>query len=116
MGWFSAGRDGSKKLLTKIKDLSKDIRAYDHIIVGGPIWAWNLCSPVRTFLMQNIDQMNSASFFCSEGGKGSDNAFKSMEEIIGRSPVATLAIKEAELKSGNYTLKVAGFVDSIRKA
>lgn len=61
-GWLMSGRDASKKLLTNIKDVEKDLDSYDIVIIGGPIWAWNLSAPVRTFLSKYAHQIRSAAF------------------------------------------------------
>jgi flavodoxin len=113
-GWLTAGRDASRGSLTRIKDIGRDISAYDIIIIGGPIWAWNVCPPVRTFLVQFMDQIKNAAFFCTEGGSGSEKAFYSMEKAAGKVPLATLVLKSAEVKSGQYPEKVSAFVDKIR--
>jgi len=114
IGWLFAGRDGMKKNLTKIKDVLKDLGSYDTVIIGGPIWSWSLSAPVRTFLMQYKDQLKNVAFFCTEGGAGAENAFRSMEEITEKRPVAKLVVKELEVKTGRYPAKVSGFVDEIR--
>jgi len=115
-GWLMTGRDGAKKLLTKIKDIEKDLGSYDIVIIGGPIWSWNLSSPVRTFLSQYAEQIKSAAFFCTEGGSGDKRAFRSMEELLGKSPIAKLIVKETEIKRDTYHEKVGSFVDQIRSS
>ena len=116
LGWLMTGRDGAKELLTKIKDVEKDLSSYDIVMIGGPIWSWNLNSPVRTFLSQYADQIKAAAFFCTEGGSGDKRAFKSMEELLGKPPIATLVVKESEVKRDSYHEKVGAFVDRIRKS
>lgn len=114
IGWLFAGRDGMRKRLTKIKDVLKDLSSYDIVMIGGPVWSWNVCAPVRTFLNQYSDQIKDAAFFCTEGGAGGERAFRSMEEMLGKPPVATLVVREFEVKSGRFPEKVSRFVDAIR--
>lgn len=113
-GWLSAGSDSMRGNLTKIKDIAKDISRYDLIIIGGPIWSWTVCPPVRTFLTDHGDKIKTAAFFCTEGGSGSEKAFKIMASILGKDPVSTLLIKENELKKGEHLKKVSDFVDKLR--
>jgi flavodoxin len=116
LGWIFAGRDGSMKNLTKLNDVTKDIRVYDLIIIGGPIWAWNVCAPVRTFLTNYGDQIKSAAFFCTQAGSGAENAFKSMEEVLGKQPIAKQVVNDADMSSGMYKEMVSGFIDKIRSS
>ena len=114
INWFLAGRDASRKRLTKIKDVLKDLSSYDTVIIGGPVWAWGLDVPLRTFLTQYKDQLKDVAFFCTEGGSGGENAFRSMEEILEKRPLATLIVRQSEVIRGKYPEKVSGFVDEIR--
>ena len=113
-GWLTAGRDATLGSLTKIKDIGRDISSYDLIVIGGPVWASNVCPPVRTFLVQYLDQIKNVAFFCTEGGRGSNRAFDSMEKAAGKAPAATLVLRRMEMISGKYPGKVSEFVDKIR--
>lgn len=113
-GWIIAGRDATLGNLTKIKDIMKQVESYDLIIIGGPIWSWNVCPAVRTFLVQYMDQIKKAAFFCTEDGSGGDRAFRNMEKVSGKSPVAKMIIKARDVTSGKYPEKVSGFIDQIR--
>lgn len=114
LGWFAAGRDSMLGNLTKIKDILKSVGSYDVVIVGGPVWAWNIDIPVRTFLTNYGDQIKSAAFFCTEGGAGASRAFRTMSAMLGKEPVATLVAREIEVKQGKHLQKISEFVDKIR--
>jgi hypothetical protein len=45
INWLRSGRDGMKKKLTKVK-YSKEASKYDLIIVGTPVWGWNMVPAV----------------------------------------------------------------------
>ena len=114
LGWLYAGRDSMRGNLTKIKDILKNVGSYDIVIVGGPIWAWNIDIPVRTFLTNYGDQIKNAAFFCTEDRMGASRAFKTMSSILGKEPVATLVARKMEVKQGKHLQKVSAFVDKIR--
>jgi hypothetical protein len=47
------------------------------------------------------------------GGMGDEKAFSEMSRICGKDAVATLAIKEKELKDGSYKGRIKDFVKSL---
>lgn len=113
-GWLTSGRDATIGAVTQIEDFKRDLSSYDLIIIGTPIFSWNVSAAVRTFLLQYQDQIKSAAFFCTEGGGGGNRAFGSMEKVLGKKPVATLIVNEKEVKNGDYHKKASEFIDIIR--
>ena len=113
MGYLRSGRDAMKKKLTKLEPLLKNPADYDLVVIGTPIWGWNVSAPVRTFITERKDKFKKVAFFCTMGGSGDKNAFSEMEKIIGKKPVATLALTTKEVVSGNISEKIDGFTKSI---
>jgi flavodoxin len=107
-GYLLAGRDAALKRATPIQPFAADPAAYDLVIVGTPVWAFTMASPVRTFLAQFAGKFKAAAFFCTEGGNGHGRAFRQMAELAGCRPAATLALTEKELKA-DFGAKVAEF-------
>ncbi|MDD4271579.1 MAG: flavodoxin [Patescibacteria group bacterium] len=101
VGYMLAGRDGMKRRLTKLETPKLNPADFELVIIGGPIWSWNMSAPIRTYLENYKNQFKKAAFFCTMGGSGDDIAFKEMEEIIGKKPVAALAIKTKEVAAGD---------------
>lgn len=59
---------GKKPELAK---LTKDIKEYDIILIGTPIWAGTYSPPIKTLLEGNyIEGKKVAYFYCHEGGAG----------------------------------------------
>jgi flavodoxin len=114
MGWLMAGRDATLQRITRIKDIEKDLSTYDTVIIGGPVWASNICPAVRTFLLQYMDQVKNVAFFSTTGGSNGERSFKTMGSIIQKTPLAKLSIKWADVHSGKFHEKVSAFVDQIR--
>jgi flavodoxin len=114
-GFLAAGRDAAMKRLTPIEPLVFDPEAYDLLVVGTPVWAWTMASPVRTFLAKNAAKLKSVAFFCTAGGSGHERTFRQMEELAGKPPLATLALREKELK-GDFGAKVREFAKALAGA
>jgi flavodoxin len=113
LGYMKSGRDAMARKLTVLQDPVNDPSSYDLLVIGTPLWAWRVSTPVRTYMHQQAD-FKEVAFFCTAGGKGFDGAFKDMEELSGKSPMATLGVTEKELKSGSYKSKVAEFIQEIQ--
>jgi flavodoxin len=114
IGYMKSGRDASSGKLTVLKDLTNDPSQYDLLIIGTPLWAWHVATPVRTYIHQNHEKFSKVAFFCTAGGKSFDGAFKDMQELSGLAPIETLGVREKEIKNGSYQSQVAEFVKKIQ--
>lgn len=113
MGWLKGGRDAKQKKLTKIKPIQKDPSKYDLIVIGTPIWAWDLVPAVRTYLTDNKSKIKKIAVFCTEGSSGHETAFKTVEEITGKKPIKTLFLTTKEVKSNNHKTKIDDFIKNL---
>ena len=107
IGWLRSGKEAQNKALTEIKPAKKDPSKYDLVVIGTPVWAWTVSSPVRTYLSKY--KFKRVAFFCTCGGQ-SGKAFVEMEHVTGKKPIATLLIDEKEIKDASYLKKVKEFV------
>jgi flavodoxin len=124
MGYLRSGRDSIKKKLTKLEPLKFEPDQYDSIIIGTPIWGWNVSVPVRTYITEQKDKFQpkadqpradkKVAFFCTMGGSGNENAFSEMEKIIGKKPMATLALTTKEVVNDNYSEILEEFILKIK--
>jgi flavodoxin len=115
-GWFLAGKEATRAMLTPIKDIKKDPASYDLVVIGTPIWSWNVSSPVRTYLSNCKGKFKKVAFFCTEGGSGSKRAFRSMEEACGKGPVAALALRQGEVGAEQAAKKIGQFVADLKRS
>jgi flavodoxin len=114
IGFLISGREASGKKLAKLQPVKKDPATYDIVVIGTPVWASNMSSPVRTYITENKAKFKNVAFFCTEGSKGAETAFAEMEEIIGKKPKTTLTVTVADLKSGSDADKVKKFAGEIK--
>ena len=112
-GFLRSGKQGMKGLLTKIEPTQKDPAAYDLVVIGTPVWAGRLCSPVRTYLTQNAANCKKVAFFTTQGGNKEQKVFKDMEELCCREPLCKVFFRTAEVKKGEFEAKLADFVKSL---
>ena len=81
-----------------IMPTTKDPLSYELVIVGTPIWAGSVASPVRAYLIANKSGFRHVAFSCSLGGRGSETAFAQMRALVGSGPVAQCKITAREAK------------------
>lgn len=113
LGFLNSGRQAGNRSLTKLVPVKKDPSQYDIVIIGTPIWGRNMSTPVRTYLTEYKEKFKNVAFFCTEGSKGGETAFKEMGEVTGKQPRATLTVTAADLK-GNYAEKVTKFAGELK--
>ena len=116
LGYILSGRDGMRKMPAKIKKPVKNPASYDLVVIGTPIWAWNMSAPVRAYLMQAQGKVKKTAFFCTMGGSGHEAAFKEMEIMLRKRPAAVLGLKTEEVVKDKHKEKVKEFADKLKKS
>jgi flavodoxin len=113
VGFFICGKEAIKKELPEIKLTQKNTQDYDLIITGTPVWAWNISSPIRTYLEQNKAKIKNVAAFCTMGGNGDKRSFDEIEKILNKELVATLTLLTKEVNQNNFSQKVEEFIKKI---
>ena len=113
-GYLRSGKDAVMKNVARIERAKKDPADYDIVLIGTPVWAHNMTPAVRTYIMKYKEHIKNVAFLCTEGGSGGEKVIKSMEELCGKPPRATLILKTKEVISTDYSVKISAFSDRIR--
>lgn len=114
LGYLRAGLDAKRGRQTVLGPLRRDPSGYDLVVIGTPVWASAVSCAVRTFLAEHRDGMAEVAFFLTHGGSGAEKVFGQMEALIGRAPVARLAVRERDLVNGGQRALVERFVQELR--
>ena|SRR3989344_2165644 len=115
IGYLKSGMHATLKRPSKIKKPIKDPSSYDLVIIGTPIWSFDVSSPVRAYIMQNKGKIKKAAFFCTMGGSGGERAFREMGHLIGKRPVAVLDMRTKEVIKDEHLGKIKSFVKRIKQ-
>ena len=68
MKYFWGGYQSTMKKKPKLKEFDINPLDYDLIIIGTPVWAWNISPPLRSFLSKfSLSEKNVALWTCSDG-------------------------------------------------
>jgi len=113
-GFLTSGKQATKRELTKIEPAKKDPSQYDIVIIGTPVWALTMSTPVRTYIVENKNKLKRVAFFCTLGGFGVESVFHDLEDLSGKTADGTLAINTPGIKEGSYRDSVKQFSDIIR--
>lgn len=82
---------------------------YGLVVIGTPIWFWNIASPVRAWVARHRTELPPVALFCTCGGSGAAKVFADLGQLCGRQAVATLALTEAQCADANHTAQVRRF-------
>lgn len=113
LGWIRSGKEGSEGTIVPINPPKADPSTYDIIVIGTPIWAWNVSSPVRSYVAAMKGKLPRVAFFCTMGSKVGET-FKVMEELAGKAPIATTEIMAGDAKSGAFKETAKAFAEKIK--
>jgi flavodoxin len=116
LGYLRSAMEAGRKRPSSIIPPKMDPASYDLVIVGTPVWAWSVSSPVRAYLMAYRARLPDVAFFCTFGARGGESAFAEMETIVGKAPRACCALKAGDVTSAAYERRLVEFVKSLGRA
>lgn len=89
---------------------------YDIVVIGTPVWFWNVASPVRSYIKSHRSEFRRVAFFCSYGSSGHAKVLRDLESLCGRPSVATLAVADADVIGGFYRDQLLEFTAALKGA
>lgn len=116
-GYMKGGRDASKESLTEIAPLINDPSKYDLIIIGTPVWAWNMAPAVRTYITANKAAFKEVAFFTTSGGTKPAKIVQKMESLAGLKAKTYTGFFAGELKESKravYDKKLSDLIGSLK--
>jgi flavodoxin len=114
-GYLRSGREAMGKKLAMINGIKNDPSSYDLVIIGTPVWASTMSSPVRTYIHQNKNRFKNVAFFCTMGGSDFETTFSQMEELCEKKPIGSLYVEVMDVLKENYNDRIKKFIDDIQK-
>ncbi|MGL6299195.1 MAG: flavodoxin family protein [Methanobacteriaceae archaeon] len=111
-GYIIAGMEAARGKKAQIAQTKYNVEDYDLVIVGTPVWAGTMATPIMTYLDENTGKFKNTGFFCTCGSSGYEKTLVNMTSRISKPPVATFYLKKEELK--NKSIKIKDFVDKVK--
>jgi flavodoxin len=100
-GYLRSAYEALRKRHIEIQPVPADPAEYDLVILGTPVWAGHVCSPMRAYISAQRARFPQLAFFCTQGGSGADKVFREMAELCARQPIATVALNDSEIDAGD---------------
>lgn len=112
-GYLRSVVEARRERPAAIAAAKRDPSSYDLVVVGTPVWAWSVSSPVRAYLITMKARLPDVAFFCTLGGAGSARAFAQMQGLTGKAPRAQCVVTAKEVSSGRYRERVSAFAKAL---
>jgi flavodoxin len=113
-GYLHSVAESLQKRGASIEPMKTDPKSYDLVVIGTPVWAWSVSSPVRSYLAAYRERLPEVAFFCTMGGRGSERAFEEMQVLAGKAPRANYALNAREVASETYGADIAQFSEQLK--
>jgi len=118
LGYWRSAREALRGSAADIEPAAVNPRDYALVILGTPVWARNISSPVRAYITKHKRDFQRIALFCTQGGSGGDQVLRKMSELCEQSPIATACFNDSEIDRDLHRAKVETFVAALaeRKA
>jgi hypothetical protein len=115
-GWIAAAALVASVLKKSppILQPTKNIADYDVVILGCPVWASNMATPMRTYLMRENPRIKQVALFRTMGGSGGKAALARMAALCGRPSLADLIVEQPALASDTWLGLAENFTRQIQ--
>lgn len=110
IGFLRAGYDAFRGRAAAIRPTRRDPAAYDLVVVGTPVWSDSVTPAVRAYLEARRAALPAVAFFLTHGGSGRRRVLDQMETLAGKRPLATAAVRDAQLGHAEGHAIVARFI------
>ena len=115
-GYVRSSYEAIRERVITIGAPIRDPSDYDLIILGTPVWAHNMCSPIRSYIAARKERFRAIAVFCTQGGSGASKVIGDIGKLCGRAPLASLVLDDQEIKKGQFTDKLTTFIKSVTLA
>jgi len=115
-GYLRCAREALNKRTVQLLPPAYDPSNYDVVVLGTPVWAGNICSPLRSYVATHKARLPQVAFFCTQGGSGAEKVFRDLAELCGRSPLDTLVVNGREIEKRAYAQRLERFTAAIASA
>lgn len=113
IGWLKGGYEASQVKGCKIGATEKNPKDYDLVLIGTPVWASKLSSPMYEYVNQFKNDFNEVACFSTCMNRGEDGTYQHLEEVTGKTLKATLSFNKETID--NPDSKIDEFIEKVKK-
>ncbi len=112
IGYMKGGMNATMGRTSEIDPVSKNPADYDLVIIGTPVWASNMATPIYTYLLQYKNQIKNLASFCTCISGGYEKTLENIGEVTGKSQIATMFLNAKDVE--NPQEKINTFINEIK--
>lgn len=112
LGFVKGGMNATMGRTSDIRPITKNPADYDLVILGTPVWASNMATPIFTYLIQNRDNIKSMASFCTCISGGYEDALEKIADVSGKKQIATMFLTSKDIE--NPSEKINNFINKIQ--
>ena len=116
LGFMRSAIEAVRSSLPEIGPVRIDPIGYDLVVLGTPVWAGHVASPMRRYLHDHHDALPRVAFFCTMAGSNAANVFSDMSDVLGHEPIATCAIGPKSIDGDSLDQALDTFVGRLGQA
>lgn len=113
IGYYRCAREALRRLPAPIEKPTADPAGYDLVILGTPVWASHMSSPVRSYVQAQAAKLGRVAMYCTQGGNGGPKVLEEMAELAGKRPLATLVLTQSDVLKKRYAQRLDTFVAAL---
>ncbi len=113
---FNAILEAIFKMPAVIEESRHQVDQYECIILGGPVWAQNMSSPMRSYIKRESQKFRRLALFCTENSEGGEKMLSKAARLSSKIPIASMVLTEKDVQSDELDRKIAEFIDSVEAA
>ena len=110
-GFLKGGMNASMGRSSDINPITKNPADYDLVIIGTPVWASNMATPVFTYLIQNRDKIKKMASFCTCISGGYEATLEKIADVSGKKQISTMFLTSKDIE--NPREKINNFINTI---
>ena len=94
----------------------RDPSDYDQVIIGTPVWAGTMASPIRSYLFRHQGRLPRLAFFAVMGGQGAERVLREMQLACGVDDAPTFFTTQHRIERDGAVDGIRDFVRRLRPA
>lgn len=114
IGWLKGGFNAASNRYSEIDEVKYSPIKYDLTIIGSPVWASRLATPVSTYINKYRNEFTKVAGFLTCNSGGYEEAFKDMEIKTKKTLKTKMVLTKSDFEQ-DYNKKIDKFVESILK-
>lgn len=112
LGYMKGGMNASMNRTSEIDPITKNPSDYDLVIIGTPVWASNMATPVFTYLIKYRDQIMNMASFCTCISGGYEKTLERLSEVSGKTQISQMFLNAKDVE--NPEEKINTFINEIK--